>query len=280
MLEELQEKKVGRRELLKVAGAGLAGVALAQVVRPTKALAQSGTKAGGGPRFAMLIDIRRCIGCQGCSVACKSEFSTPLGVFRSHVMQQDKGKFPAVRRQFLPWLCNHCEEAPCVAVCPVEKIKAQFKRADGVTVEFEKAATYQRPDGVVLVDNERCIGCYKCVTSCPYRARFADPVRKAGANGSKQAVGKCTYCEHRVAEGIVPSCVNTCTGRARIFGDINDRRSEISKALKANKSRVKTLMPELGTKPHTFYIGLEDDIYLDAPDIRDQEKGEDFREDL
>lgn len=176
-------------------------------------------------RLAMVIDLTRCIGCHGCSVACKSEFDVPLGVWRSWVKYSQKGTYPRVKRFFLPRLCNHCEEAPCLRVCPVN-------------------ATYRKDDGTILIDEDRCIGCRFCIAACPYNARFVHP--------EKGIVNKCDFCEHRVEAGLVPACVNTCIARARIFGDLNDPESEISRVVSSNP--VQVLKPEVGTKPQIYYI--------------------------
>lgn len=179
-------------------------------------------------RYAMLIDLRRCIGCHSCSVACKAENEVPLGVFRTWVKIVQKGKYPNVSRSFLPWLCNNCESPICVRNCPV-------------------GASYIREDGIVMVDPHRCIGCRYCMASCPYDVRYVNPIKKI--------VQKCTFCHHRVDAGLEPACVETCLGHARVFGDLNDPKSEISQIIASNP--VQVLKPEMATRPKVHYIALD-----------------------
>lgn len=210
------------------------------------------------PRYAMVVDMRKCYGCHACSVACKSEFQVPLGVFRTVVKEKQEGTFPRTKKFFQPISCNHCAHPPCVEVCPVEPVKDVYIHK-GKKVMFEKKATYQRPDGVVLVDYERCIGCHACVEACPYKARYVDPIRWAGGDTDNHTVGKCVFCFHRIDNGLAPSCVNTCPAEARIFGDLNDPSSKISHLLNEHKTEV--LFPEEKTNPHIFYIGFKQGIY-------------------
>ncbi len=219
-----------RREFFKrAAGAGaLVGAAAAH---PGSVLAAERPK-----RYAMVIDTRRCVGCQACSVACKTENEVPLGETRSWVEYIEKGDFPNVRRSFLPRLCNQCEEPQCVSVCPT-------------------GATYKREeDGIVVVDSEVCIGCKYCIQACPYGVRFIHP--------ETGAADKCDFCLHRVNQGLVPSCVNTCQGRARIFGDLNDPQSEVSKLVSKHATTV--LRQEMGTQPMVFYIDADHTDERDA----------------
>ncbi len=179
-------------------------------------------------RYAMLIDLRRCIGCHSCSVSCKAENQVPLGVWRTWVKQVEKGIYPNVIRIFLPLLCNNCERPVCKTVCPVK-------------------ATYQRKDGIVMIDPHRCIGCKYCMAACPYNVRYVDPIKKI--------VQKCTWCYRRVDAGDLPACAKTCIGGARIFGDINDPDSEIFRLISTNP--VQVIKPEKGTSPMVFYIDLD-----------------------
>ncbi|MHC4474646.1 MAG: 4Fe-4S dicluster domain-containing protein [Planctomycetota bacterium] len=217
-----KERLANRRKF--IAATALAGVG------GGVALAREGVRALGkgvkGKRYGMVIDLHRCIGCHACSVACKSEFDVPLGVWRAWVEVREHGRYPHTGRSFLPKLCNNCRDAPCVAVCPTG------------------ASHYDDEDDTVQISDKKCVGCKLCVGACPYKQRFVNP-QKNGAD-------KCSLCMHRVSKGLVPSCVNTCVGRARIFGDFNDPDSEVSQLLKKHGHKVRE--PELGTEPQVYYI--------------------------
>lgn len=179
-------------------------------------------------RLAVLIDLRKCIGCNACTLACKSENDVPLGVWRSWVKRVEKGRYPHSMEFFLPILCNNCENPICVTVCPVN-------------------AGIIRPDGIVYIDPHRCIGCRYCMASCPYGVRYIHPTKKIAE--------KCFWCHHRVDAGLEPACVEACPTDAILFGDLNDPKSKISKAVAENA--VQVIKPESGTNPHVFYIGLD-----------------------
>ena len=186
--------------------------------------------------WAMLVDVRKCIGCQACTVACIQENVVPEGSFRTIVSTYSVKLTDAPARQpagtyVLPRLCNHCENPPCIPVCPV-------------------GATYKRPDGIVVVNSDRCVGCAYCVQACPYDARFI--------NHETQTADKCTFCEHRLEAGLLPACVESCVGGARVIGDLNDAHSEISQRIAEHRDEIKVLKPGMHTKPHVFYIGLPD----------------------
>ena len=211
-----------RRAFLRTAPALTAAAAMA----PTPAIASTGKQ-----QWAMLIDVRKCIGCQACTVSCIQENAVPEGSFRTVVSTYSVKLTDSAQpagTYVLPRLCNHCDNPPCIPVCPV-------------------GATYKREDGIVAVDGDRCVGCAYCVQACPYDARFI--------NHETNKADKCTFCAHRVDAGLLPACVETCVGGARIFGDLNDPESMVHQLLSENK--VKVLKPEQGTQPHVFYLGLD-----------------------
>jgi tetrathionate reductase subunit B len=190
-------------------------------------------------RYAMLIDLHKCIGCNACAVVCKSENDVPLGVWRNWVKRVEKGTYPHSKEYYLPVVCNNCAKPICVTVCPVK-------------------ASIQRVDGIVYVDPHRCIGCRYCMASCPYGVRHVNPVKKI--------VEKCFWCHHRIDAGLEPACVLACPTGAILFGDRNDPESQIAKALAENA--VQVIKAELGTDPQTYYMGLDQDVV----DTKDPEK--------
>jgi len=175
--------------------------------------------------YGFIIDNRKCIGCHACTVACKSEHDVPVGVNRTWVKQTEKGTFPDTRRLFSVMRCNHCEDAPCVTICPVE-------------------ALYTRDDGIVDFNNNRCIGCKSCMQACPYDSLYIDP--------ETQTAAKCNYCAPRIDVGLEPACVNVCPEHAIISGDLDNPNSEIATLL--GREQVTVRKPEKSTVPNVFYI--------------------------
>lgn len=231
MNETNSKTQSARRAFLKKLG--MASATAASAALPGKALAKA---AEHKLRYGMLIDTRRCVGCHACSVSCRSENNVPEANHRSWVEYTEKGTFPDATLHFLPRLCNQCSTPQCTSVCPTN-------------------ATYIRDDGIVVVDDQICIGCKYCIQACPYDARFINP--------ETGAADKCDFCADRLAVGLEPACVASCFNRARIFGDLNDPDSEISRLIASNA--VTVLRPEMGTQPNVFYIGID---YADEHDIR------------
>jgi tetrathionate reductase subunit B len=231
-----------KRRFLSAMTAGAALIPIVGVNTATAAIIvrnndEEDRKGMVGKRYAMVVDLRKCVGCQACTVGCSIENQTPIGQFRTTVKQYevsliDGSKITKEIKSFmLPRLCNHCENPPCVAVCPVQ-------------------ATFQREDGIVMVDNSRCVACAYCVQACPYDARFI--------NEETLTADKCTFCAHRLEKGLLPACVETCVGGARVIGDLKDPSSEINRLLTENKNDIKVLKPEENTLPHVFYIGMDE----------------------
>jgi tetrathionate reductase subunit B len=219
-------------------------------------------------RWGFLIDLDKCIGCKACAVACKTESDVPLGVFRSSVKELDEGNYPHTKRSFVPWLCNHCKEPVCLKDCPVDEVNAEFVWPDKSIEKFKKKATYQRPDGVILIDNDRCVGCGACVGLCPYKVRFLNPVKKTVSSDAvgDQPAEKCDLCVSRLDNGVVPACVNTCQAKARIVGDIGDPDSEISRIIRDKSANA--LLPEKGTDPQCRYVSLNPKAYSEGRDTK------------
>ena len=249
------------------------------------------------PKYGMVIDLQRCVGCGACAFACKAENNTRNRANgQSHnwadFLMKTEGSFPNSVQMVMPVLCNHCTDAPCVKACPVTP-KVMYKTTEGITMH----------------DSERCIGCRLCQNACPYSdaelddkslngetysvisfndndrdtqpywndktqmipgctASGAETAKAAGAAipamnefvaGDVKAirragiVEKCTFCYHRVSNGMQPACVEACPAKARIFGDQNDPKSEIARVLKAQKPF--RLQEDKKTRPNVFYIG-------------------------
>jgi Fe-S-cluster-containing dehydrogenase component/formate-dependent nitrite reductase membrane component NrfD len=182
-------------------------------------------------RYGFVIDQNRCIGCHACTVACKEEHNIAVGVNRTWVKYIEKGRYPDTRRHFAVLRCNHCDDAPCIEICPTVSL---FRRADGI-VDF---------------DHERCIGCKSCMQACPYDALYIDPERNTAA--------KCNFDASRVEMGYKPACEVVCPTQAILSGDLDDPNSLVSKRIALEKVSVRK--PEKGTKPKLFYVGVDGDL--------------------
>jgi tetrathionate reductase subunit B len=198
--------------------------------------------------WGMLIDIGKCIGCGNCVRACAKENNVPDGYFRTWIERYEipeegqpkvdspKGGmegFPVptpvdLKSFFVPKLCNHCVDSPCVQVCPV-------------------GATFISPDGVVLVDETYCLGCRYCVQACPYGCRYLHP--------DKQTVDKCTLCYHRITQGLTTACCENCPTGALQLVDFKNPKDPIHEFLKHNK--VQVLKPYMATEPKVKYKDLD-----------------------
>jgi Fe-S-cluster-containing dehydrogenase component len=207
--------------------------------------------------WRFIVDIRKCIGCGKCIRACKEENDVPpepehsrtwieryviteteeilvdspdagINGFTAEHMNTKYKNLDIAKSFFVPKLCNHCANPPCVPVCPV-------------------GATYINNEGVVLVNRKACIGCRYCIQACPYGARFLDPRLKV--------VDKCTWCYHRITKSIVPACVEVCPVEARVFGDIRDTADQVTELIR--KETLGILKPEIGCDPKVYYIGKE-----------------------
>jgi tetrathionate reductase subunit B len=202
-------------------------------------------------------------------MACKAEYGTLLGTWKTVVQDEVMGTYPNTTKIFMSKRCNHCEGnpedkvPPCVKICPeYPKERQKFVVPGGARpIRYRDGATYRRPDGLILFKNEYCTGCGKCIEACPYGARSFDKRIKAGKDSTKNGITKCTSCQHRVDKGLVPACVNICQSKARLFGDLNDPESEVSKlakefALLENRDKT-TLLPGENTMPLVFYIDYQ-----------------------
>jgi Fe-S-cluster-containing dehydrogenase component len=192
----------------------------------------------------MVIDLNTCVGCNACMAACAMENQTPVwkNLWRTYVHDKEIGAGDDVHRRFFPRLCNHCDNPPCLTVCPT-------------------GATYKLDTGIVKVDESLCMGCQACAMACPYAARMEvnyDDVKQGKAfygdafRRNSPSMDKCTFCDHRVAKGEKPACVETCVGSARLFGDLEDANDPVAQMVASGVAR--PLLTHLGTRPNIYYI--------------------------
>ena len=183
-------------------------------------------------RYCMVIDQRRCIGCHSCTAACRMWNELPDDIIYNAVLTEGvQGEWPNVHKNWLPTLCMHCEKPACVPCCPT-------------------GASRQDPDGTVWIKTENCMACKVCVNACPYGMRDQSKMRPR----LHQYITKCTFCRERrqTEPGKNPYCVQTCHQKARIFGDLDDPNSEVSKII--NSVSTYRLLEDLGTGPQIYYI--------------------------
>ncbi len=178
-----------------------------------------------GPKYAMVIDTSRCLNCKACIVSCQLENGVPPDYTRDWI-KETKGE-SSMPFYFQPANCMQCDEPSCVAACPVP------------------GATYKAKNGLVVINPDLCINCGNCVPACPYGARFRHPV--------KHIVDKCDFCRHRIKQGLEPACVVTCPTRTRVFGDLNDPESEVSRLVKKG-GLVQVFNPKVDTKPNIYFV--------------------------
>jgi tetrathionate reductase subunit B len=262
-----------RRGALSRIGGAMAGLLAASIARPVKAAVQKVFVSSGAPsdydptkhKWLMCIDLNRCIGCGLCAEACKKENGVPEGPFyrtwvERYILAKPKpgsghtrGETlvdcpnggihgypePAIAKDqiehsfFVPKLCNLCEHSPCVQVCPV-------------------GATFDAPDGAVLIDPKYCIGCGFCIQACPYGCRFLNPVTRVAE--------KCSLCYHRITHGLKPACVEVCPTQTRLFGDMLNLAPDDPLKAFYEKNRVQVLKPHLGTDPRVLYAGMDKEV--------------------
>ena len=191
------------------------------------------------PNYGFAIDLRKCIGCHACTIACKAEHQIPVGVNRCWVKTVEKGTFPDTKRFFFPVLCNQCEDAPCVRICPTN-------------------ALFKRRDEIVDLNASSCIGCRACMEACPYDQIFIDP--------NTHTAEKCNFCANRVENQLLPACVSVCPTECRIFGDLDDPRSEVAQIVQREAFMLRK--PEKGTGPKVFYLGAEESVIRPEASVR------------
>ncbi len=228
-------RRLSRRGALKIVAGGAAAVTAASRARALGPEIQDGDGIAfhGDParQWTMIVDLRRCVGCQSCTVSCAVENGVPDGSFRTIVSDYEIVRGGRSRRALVPRLCNHCQSPACTTVCPT-------------------GATYQRSDGVVVVNNTKCVGCAACVQACPYEGRYI--------HSGTRVADTCTWCAHRIDAGLLPACAETCVGGARVFGDLADPESEVSRLVREQPLQV--LNPAAGTHPRVRYIGLDSEL--------------------
>jgi phenylacetyl-CoA:acceptor oxidoreductase subunit 1 len=251
IMKKQDRTTLGRRDFLKLSLVGLAATVGPGVAWKARRAGSHGDEESEH-RWAMVIDQSKCVGCGYCTAACCAHNDVPPAMAWNRVMEDEE------RDSYLPIPCMHCQDPPCVHVCPVQ-------------------ATYARPDGIVMMDYERCIGCRYCEMACPYSSRRFNWRAFTEANPTvpdwgqpevprrpRGVVEKCTFCVQRIDRGLAsgltpgvdqaatPACVVACPTGARMFGDLNDPESPVSQALARYPSF--RLREDLGTGPRVYYL--------------------------
>ena len=186
-------------------------------------------------RYAMVTDLRKCVACQACTASCNAEWEVPPGFARTQIKKTPlKGTFPNLSAGILVAQCAHCDDSPCVPVCP-------------------SAATYKDAKGIVQVNRELCIGCGYCVEACPYEARFINPLLKK--------VDKCDFCSPRLERGQQPACVTTCPANAKFFGDLDDRNSDVFRMVFSEGAQRRETR-DVAVGPNVYYLGKTEQFEL------------------
>jgi molybdopterin-containing oxidoreductase family iron-sulfur binding subunit len=269
----MEEKFISRREFVRMmAGLGVSLSAIAvlgsadtlgRLLEQERAIEDATPHGAPGHgsshhRWGMVINLRTCIGCDYCVYACQA-VNDVTDDMRWNVHRVERTATGQIFHMTRP--CLHCHDAPCVAVCPV-------------------GATFVRDDGIVIMDYDKCIGCRYCQVACPYGARSFNWRAREGSSGYQPTWGnaeverrprgvveKCTFCVHRIDRGLplglvpgvdraaTPACVNICPVQARVFGDLNDPESPVSRAIATNPTF--RLLEDLGTEPNVYYIPPE-----------------------
>ena len=208
-------------------------------------------------QYGMIIDLEKCVGCHACAIACKAEWEVPVDNGRNWVKRLGPSNTKyGLASTYYPGLCNHCDSPACVEVCPADTVEKTFTAPGrGKKKTMEVAATWKDPfDGSVQIDKERCIGCGACADACPYNARYVNE------EGDEPKADKCTFCVERVGKGLKPACVQTCLANARIFGDLNDPKSDVAKYVKKGAIKMESKAVKIG--PNVLYYGNKRDINL------------------
>ena len=252
----MELKSKGRRDFLRDGSLLAGGILIATGLKPFSAMVFASKQNQDTKHwFGMAIDIEKCIGCGNCAKACKIENNVPADpfYFRTWIEQytilndgtivvtSDQGGLEGASQTyveneifksfFVPKMCNQCSKSPCTQVCPV-------------------GATFESPEGVALIDQTYCIGCRYCVQACPYGCRYIHPVTKVA--------DKCTLCYHRITKGLLPACQEACPMGTKIFGNLNDRSSDLVAFMKTHDWQI--LKPHMNTQPKVVYNALTGEI--------------------